>query len=343
MACLRLLERAGELLPFELLMRGFWALHRYDAAVAEGSFLAVRELAVEDEPAAQLGLAYVRFFAGRFDEAAGLFEPLRDRIPSARVMAEAAAAQAAGRLPEEVRMPPLPEVPAPIVEVLQTRLLEGAAAAMARAEAALGQPDGGGALRLPLLRLRLECALDAQRTGVVEALEEALAEFADDGPLWHLLGVAVRLAGDVARSAEAFGHATRAAPLGARAWAALGASLLELDRPADGERCYATATFLDGTLPSAWADLGQAQFLREAFAEAIGSFSRAIALGTDDFTTRFNRGLAALRSGDLDAALADFEQLEARGEAHPRLKDVRDLIALLRRPAGDQYVIGDDL
>jgi tetratricopeptide (TPR) repeat protein len=346
MACGRLLEQQGEAGPIELLLRGFWALHRGDVPTARASFATALELDPDAE-FGQVGMGYAHFYAQEYDKAAESFAGVTGPSSGTAATMERAARQfAAGAPPDGVHitLPPLPNMASELVTVLQLRRLEGPARAMAAAEQILqaGQELPMG-VRGALLRLLIELQLETPSSiAARDTIELALRDFDGDGVIWWLAGINARRLGKVELSEQLFDVATRGAPLLGRAWAARGASLIELDRWEEAQRCYATAVLVDDTVGSAWAELAACQVRREEWAEAVHSLDRAIALGEDSYENRANRASCRLSMGDVVGALEELEGLVDRFPDHPKVAEAHGLIDELASH-GNQYVIGDDL
>ena len=91
----------------------------------------------------------------------------------------------------------------------------------------------------------------------------------------------------------------------AEAWEILALALTDLDRLAEAERAHRRAIALNPDDAVAHHNLG-ALLVRMERPEALDSLKTARKLGADGFEAAYNRGWAALNTGDLDEAEAGF-------------------------------------
>lgn len=343
LACLRLIERREELCAPESRIKGYWQLYLGDSEGARKSF----ERAMSDEPtdpATRLGYAFALFYIGDYEAAARAFQTLADEgapLNSPPVMAKASSIMAACGRPEGVMMAPLPGLPEGVADVLQLRLLHGLPHAIdgARERLQTIAPEE----RLPLQRLLADLYLDSDQTNQsLKLLSELLGADAADGATLYLLGIALRRAGGLEESRDAFLNSITLAPLEARAWAGFAACCLELG---ETEKCvdyYRVAIFLDDANPMFWSDLGAAEGHLKHYEQCREALDRAIRLGHRNFANYFNRGVSSLCLGEADAALADLQSAIAFEPDHPRVAEAESLMKELGyKPPDDPFVFGE--
>lgn len=72
---------------------------------------------------------------------------------------------------------------------------------------------------------------------------------------------------------------------------------------------YTEAMQLNPALPEAYVSRGNLWFLAESFDKAIADYDKALSLGLGRaHIAHYNRGMARERTGDRDAAIADYQQ-----------------------------------
>jgi len=147
----------------------------------------------------------------------------------------------------------------------------------------------------------------------------------------HMLGLIAFQTGRTERGAELLRRAIALDPAEATAHSNLGNMLLQDGKIGEAVACYRRAISLRPDFPSALNNLGNALKARKEFVAAIASYDKALALAPNDAEVRYNRALALLASGDLEAgweaheerfntpqlraARRDFTQKQWRGEA----------------------------
>src|SRR5271157_3899895 len=140
-------------------------------------------------------------------------------------------------------------------------------------------------------------------------------------------GYAAQQAGQLDRARAKFAEAVRLAPAIAEAHEALGAVLLELDKPAEAVPELEAALRLKPGDPGIETDLAMAYARTGEPAKAIPHFSAAFAVSQQPgqqpadalFCETYARALAAI--GKLDEAIGMFRAAEERGGSGPALDD----------------------
>jgi tetratricopeptide (TPR) repeat protein len=342
LTCLRLLKMRAPLDVPCGVMQGYWQLYEGQSALARDSFAA----ALEREPAnqgARLGQAFALFYLEDYAAAARLFRELADQaapLPSAAVMARASEALVVGRKPDMVNIAPLPGLPRGMAETMQIRILEGVAAAIARAQSLIEKGLGDS---LPLQRLILEWHLELGRDRAAAALSDDLTKaYPEDGPLSFFRGIALRRAGRKDESHDAFVTAAYLlAPLEARAWGATAAGQVERNELDHAASNYRVALFLDESDRHFWGDFGQIELVQGRHQSAHHAFSKAIDLGARTFINFFFRGLCSLYlQHDLES-VKDWARAMQVDPRHPKVPDILDMVARRAAPQSDQrFVFG---
>lgn len=117
----------------------------------------------------------------------------------------------------------------------------------------------------------------------------------------------------------------------AEAWDILGLVLASLDRPMEAERAHRRAIALDPQNKVAQHNLGALLAALER-PEAMAELEKARKLGADGYEVAYNRGRAALNSGDLDDAEKSFARA---AELQPLKLEAQSTLARVRFMRGD--------
>jgi tetratricopeptide (TPR) repeat protein len=328
LTCLRLLALRAPLGISHLLMQAYWDLYLGRSKAAHDGFAA----ALREEPAdesARLGNAFALFYLEDYDAATEAFEALvRDapRFTSPPVMAAASAALSQGKQPAEIKIAPLPGLPPGLAEAMQTGILHGDEGAIAYARNWI---DRHPADALPLWRVILESHLDLGQDELAAELGAQLTEtYKQDGPLTYLSAVAWRRVGRKDQSHDAFTDAAYLlATLEAGAWGGLAASQAERAEMTFAAAHFRIALFLDPSNPHFWGDLGQIELADNRYESAHHAFSEAIKLRQRTFINYYYRGLSAQGLGRDPDAIGDWALALEAEPAHPRAKEILQLVA----------------
>ncbi|WP_182905821.1 hypothetical protein [Microbispora sp. H13382] len=239
----RLCVRGGRIPQRVRFRAAFWALHRGDGALAL-RHLGQFEEADPENSAVLLGTAYAFFYLEEYRTAAGVFRRLereRPQLRSPAAMAVACEALAEGRTDVAVTLPPLPDLPAGVGDVLQIRLLHGPRAAAGHASRLRAvRPDS-----LPLTRVHCEFLVEEEDLPAADAeVTRALRRWPDDGVLWRCKG-AVQQAAEPVAALTCFTRAVELAPADPESRFGMAAVLRTLGRDADAQRAYRIGVYLD--------------------------------------------------------------------------------------------------
>jgi len=77
------------------------------------------------------------------------------------------------------------------------------------------------------------------------------------------------------------------------------------------------------------------------YADAKHAVSRAIELGDHTFANYLNRGICSLNSGDVSAAIEDWERALVIEPDHRRAEEVRELLEKYAPDRDDRFAFGD--
>ncbi|MEU7915455.1 tetratricopeptide repeat protein [Microbispora bryophytorum] len=238
----RLCLRGGRIPQSVHFRAGFWALHQGREALALRHFARFAE-ADPDNAAALLGIAYAFFYAEEYSTAAGVFRRLereQPRLWSPAAMAAACEALAVGRTDVAVELPPLPDLPAGVADVLQIRLLHGPGAAAEHASRLRAERPHS----LPLARIRCELLVDEEDfPGADAEAARALRRWPDDGVLWRCKG-AVQSETEPSAALTSFTKAVELAPADPESRFGMAAVLRTLGRDTAAEAAYRIAIYL---------------------------------------------------------------------------------------------------
>ena len=174
----------------------------------------------------------------------------------------------------------------------------------------------------------------------IRRIERSL-ELAPDVPDWHSnFGVLLQQQGQLERAAEAFQRAIALDPRHVNAHTNLGVLLRALGRFDEAEAAYRTALDIDPQHADTWTNLGVLLNARKRNSEAVECFCRAITLRPNDTASRRLLALAHCTVGEIDKAIAIFEEWLAESPDDPI---ARHMLAACRGDgaparASDQFV-----
>lgn len=115
----------------------------------------------------------------------------------------------------------------------------------------------------------------------------------------------------------------------ALAW--MGEALARQERYADAEPVLRQALAGDSNQALAWNNLGRCLNAKKAWAEAVASLDKAVALDPQEWEAHYNRGLAQFELGHFNESIADLKAAALVNPADPQItKDLASVEAYVR-------------